>query len=276
MASYPLNHRVVLGGLARNCADYLPACLAWLREAYRFFHPESKFLFITNDSTDTTPAILDEFAASFPSGIVKIYKLDGLQSKKPSRTDRLAFCRNMFLNHIQSNHPDYDYMLLADLDDTTANFDPQRIRTCFDVSQTPAQWDALTAAAKPAYYDIWALRSSHLGLTYDCWDAIRHEMRKGLTQTQAIQKHIDVWRIPHETMTEPMEVESAFGGVGIYRISSTRGCQYRGIATECSLGEPAPYCLREICEHVPFHQQMRERNGARIWIFPPLYVTPLK
>jgi len=268
-------HRVVLGGLARNCARYLPDCLAWLRVAHSYFHPESKFVFITNDSTDATPALLEEFAASLPPGVVKLYKLDGLCAKKPARTDRLAFCRNLFLIHVHSNHSDYEYMLLADLDDTTANFDPARILTCFDTSRVPDQWDVLTAAASPAYYDIWALRSDTLGLRYDCWDAIRHERLRGVPQPQAIQKHIDPWRIPLVSMTAPIEVESAFGGIGLYRIAATRACQYSGIATECSLGAPSFHCLREICEHVTFHRQMRERNGARIWIYPPLFVTPM-
>lgn len=233
---------------------------------HSYFHPDSKFVFITNDSTDATPTVLEEFAASFPAGVVKLYKLDGLHGKKPSRTDRLAFCRNLFLNHVHSNHKEYDFIILADLDDTTVNFDPARILTCFDPARVPNSWDVLTAATSPAYYDIWALRSATLGLTYD--------RMRGVSQTQAIQKHIDPWRIPYESMTTPIEVESAFGGIGVYRIAATRGCQYTGVATECSLGAPGPYCLREICEHVPFHQKMRERNGARIWIFPPLFVTP--
>ena len=267
--------RIVLGGLARNCAKYLPDCLTWLRAAHRDFHPDSRFLFVTNDSSDETPALLEAFATEYPEGTVKIYRMDGLTARIPARTHRLAYCRNLFLNHIRSRHADFDFMILADLDDTTANFDPLRLRTCFDPAQTPAQWDVLTAAARPTYYDIWALRSRSIGLTYDCWDAIRHDQLRGVLQNQAIQRHIDPFRVPHATMTAPIEVESAFGGLGLYRVTATADCSYTGVPPGCSVGETSTQCMREICEHVPFHTQMRERNGARIWIFPPLFVTPM-
>jgi hypothetical protein len=275
MATVASNYRVVIGGLVRNSEKYLPSCLTWIRTAYTYFHPSSKLLFITNDSNDRTPEILAEFATTYPDGSVKIYNLDGLAAKKPARADRLAFCRNLFLNHVHANYSDYDFMILIDLDDITANFDPRRLLSCFDASQTPTQWDVLTASAAPEYYDIWALRSSIIGLTHDVWDAVRHERLKGVPYEQAVQKCVQKWRIPYTLMTDPIEVESAFGGLGVYRISATRGCKYTGIPTTCSLGEPSSNCLREICEHVPFHQQMRELNGARIWIYPPLYVTPM-
>jgi hypothetical protein len=267
--------RVIIGGLARNCATYLPQTLGWFTEARTYFHPDSKIVLITNDSTDNTETLLAEFAASHPD-FVKLYTLNGLHAKKPRRTERLAFCRNLFMTHAHATHPDYDYILLADMDDITANFDPRRILACFDPAQTPAEWGALAAAAAPKYYDIWALRSKHHGMEYDCWDAIRHAMQKGTPYNTAVRDHVDRWRFKTMPTDAPIEVESAFGGICLYRMAATRGCIYSGIPTHCTLGATNTLsCLPEVCEHVSFHAQMRERHGARIWIFPPLFVTPL-
>ena len=56
-----------------------------------------------------------------------------------------------------------------------------------------------------------------------------------------------------------IEVDSAFGGLGIYKIDFLRGLRYKGLNDH---GE-------ELCEHVPFHKAIKA-NGGRIFINPSL------
>jgi hypothetical protein len=63
--------------------------------------------------------------------------------------------------------------------------------------------------------------------------------------------------IPKETPN--IEVESAFGGFAIYRMKSLGKARYSG---SNQLGMP-------ICEHVPFHQELR-KAGRKIIIDPSL------
>ena len=61
------------------------------------------------------------------------------------------------------------------------------------------------------------------------------------------------------TDAEWIEVESAFGGLAIYRKTSLKNVSYAGLSPS---GE-------EFCEHVSLHQKIRE-NGGRIFINPKL------
>lgn len=182
------------------------------------------------------------------------------------------------MNHIHTQLPHHEYAILADLDDILINFEASRLRTCFYPALTHPRWDVLAAVSYPHYYDMWALRSSRIGLNHDCIDAANHEtMLNGTPRIQAYAKHIHDIKPKFNPIDPPFEVEYAFCGLAIYRLSATKDCKYIGRSEACSLGYPhvvfQNFCLKEVCEHVTFHQQMRERNGARIFIFPQLYFT---
>lgn len=59
--------------------------------------------------------------------------------------------------------------------------------------------------------------------------------------------------------SEWIEVDSAFGGLAIYRRQAIGDARYVGVNEK---GE-------ELCEHVPFHSELR-RRGCRIFINPGL------
>ena len=54
------------------------------------------------------------------------------------------------------------------------------------------------------------------------------------------------------------EVESAYMGMAIYKMSATKGCAY---GSRDSNGN-------QDCEHVTFHKEMMEKNKAKIRILP--------
>ncbi len=61
-----------------------------------------------------------------------------------------------------------------------------------------------------------------------------------------------------------IEVESAFGGLAIYRRDALLEGDYRGLDANGA----------EVCEHVSLHQAMRS-TGARLYINPRLVNTDL-
>ena len=69
------------------------------------------------------------------------------------------------------------------------------------------------------------------------------------------------WTTPSEDNPEqdPIAVESAFGGMGIYKTSLLGNAWYSG---RDNLG-------REVCEHVGFNFCVRQ-NGAKLYIMPAL------
>ena len=85
-------------------------------------------------------------------------------------------------------------------------------------------------------------------IDYDCWTM--RDTGKSVSGNQ-ISIPVDFPLIP---------VTSAFGGMGIYRISSIQGCRYS-----------AEFDQSLTCEHVSFHDQIIKKGG-KIFICPDMVV----
>jgi len=138
-----------------------------------------------------------------------------------------------------------------------------------------SDWDAVFANTTGAYYDIWALRSD--AMTYDCWDLVRHFMQQGFARDVAKAVCITPYQVVLPKKPTLIPVQSAFGGLGLYRLAKTRGCRYDGLTRACSCTHvnqfPSP-CAPERCEHVAFHQDMIEKHGAKLFIHTEIQVKP--
>jgi hypothetical protein len=267
MSSDLKKYKVFFGGCARNIGAHLDKSLALLEEMRQLFAPESVIYFIENDSTDNTVEKLQEFDKVHEN--VCIYKFNGLAQKIPKRTARLAFCRNFIVNIIQSKYADFDYFINVDLDNILNKDTINGLKHCFTLERP---WDALFANSQPVYYDIWALRSKALGITYDCWDRIHHDYQKGIPHFIGKIPHVKAFQQHISTGRDLIEVQSAFGGFGIYKVAAIRGCKYVGEIVQCEFNETTA-CNGECCEHVQFHADMIEKNGAKLYIAPFLIAT---
>jgi hypothetical protein len=108
-----------------------------------------------------------------------------------------------------------------------------------------------------AYYDIWALRSGGW-CSADCWKQVAAKpdwLSPALAKTIYIHARQAV--IPERA--QPIRVESAFGGLAIYKLSSTANCNYQGLHADGT----------ELCEHVTFNEQISARGGE-LYIYPGL------
>ena len=167
-----------------------------------------------------------------------------------SRTQRLALCRNMLASEARKALSERGALIALDLD--CRGPEPRHIAA---VLASMGRWDVLTANTRPPgyYYDRWALRSSVLGVDYDCW----------FNQTQRrLRGSCPDYAITIDPAAQAFGVDSAFNGLGIYRASSLRaaaGCRYRGTKNSY------------LCEHVPFHLCLRSHQLA-IGVLPSLAV----
>src|SRR5262245_57306526 len=106
---------ILVVGLARNCEKTLARDLAVLRKAVASF-ARRRYLVIESDSSDATVARLGELAASIPDfGFIS---MGALSQQHPQRTDRIAVCRNRYLDELADNpaYANVDYVMVADLD----------------------------------------------------------------------------------------------------------------------------------------------------------------
>ena len=72
--------------------------------------------------------------------------------------------------------------------------------------------------------------------------------------------------IKQQKAGELVTVDSAFMMLAIYKLSSIRNCRYSGMEQHSGLFGFGGQSVT--CEHVPFHQCIREKNQGRVRILP--------
>jgi hypothetical protein len=238
---------VIFGGTVRNSGEFIKKNLENIDKCGSLFKNYSVVIY-ENDSSDDTRQILndnkkDNYNYIFEDNITE-----------PSRTKRISHGRNKVLDKIRELNKDntYQYMVILDLDDINSygKF-VDTIYTCFLYDD----WNVLTGNQSGRYYDIYALRKKG-DVEYDCMKEVYDDMNKtGISYTDAFNKWA-VSKMKNYPQGELLEVDSAFGGIAIYKLASIPNtCKYKG---EYDTGG-------DICEHVPFNKCLKD-NGAKIYI----------
>lgn len=243
---------LVIVGCVRNGAKTLRRAVETLARATAGF-ARVQFLIIESDSTDTTLAELESLRRDFPD--FAFVSMGALAERVPARTERIATCRNRCLEVLSSEerYASVDYVMAADLDGVNNDLRREALETCW-ASNLP--WDVVAANQRDAYYDIWALRHADW-CPVDCHE--QYSRLRGIfdhPRALAIAIHSRMARLSPRAAW--IEVDSAFGGLAIYRRDALLAGRYSGTQA----GRP-------ICEHVPLHAELRAK-GYRIFINPAL------
>ncbi|MBS0220808.1 MAG: hypothetical protein JSR91_08715 [Proteobacteria bacterium] len=218
---------------------------------------EASFIFVVSDSQDGTISILEQWLSVGRRG--RVVDLGNLQRQLPLRTERIAFVRNASLDQVRNGQEmTYDHLIVVDLDDVL------KVPMSMDAFARAAHWlDAaptrggVFANGSPRYYDIWALRHE-VWCPHDCWHPVWYrDPSQDQYSLQIREVYARMVKIP--SWLPPIRVQSAFGGVGIYKLKLTAGASYVGIDEHG----------RETCEHVTFNAGVRNAGG-RLHIFPRL------
>ena len=229
---------VIFGGPLRNVEKYLQKNLDNIDKCGSLFASYALILY-ENDSTDNTRDIMIKNKKD------NYYYIFEDKVKEPSRTARLANGHNLILNKAReinkNNLNKYIYLILLDMDDVNnSGMFIDTIHTCFKYKN----WSAMFPTQTDKYYDIWALRIKDT-FDYDCWAKKNIHL---LENSKKEQKYYEPGQL--------IEVISAFGGAGIYRLESIPDkCKYIG----------KYYDNNEVCEHVPFNICISE-SGGKLYI----------
>jgi glycosyltransferase involved in cell wall biosynthesis len=182
----------------------------------------------------------------------------------------LAEARNFYLTYYESKFNPDTYLLILDTDEVNSKpIDLDNFLSCWKHKD----WDMMGANQSRVYYDIWALRNAEC--PRDCWDMVR--------ETGNQNKYINEMQIPKSSYHPLIECDSCFGGAGIYKTESLSSARYYSFYP---LGTSVPFHGvqmyqqktndgviltffggKEVCEHVPFHQQLKEKK-CRLFINP--------
>jgi hypothetical protein len=266
----PIPHRkAVFVGCARDCGRYLRGALANMAAASKLFE-QSAFLFVENDSQDDTAAILADFVATHPHA--RVETLTGLNADYPRRTERLAYARNRYLELIRTSAlSSFDYLIVMDLD--AINWLPlsmDQVGRAIAFLASRPDHAAVFANQPMHYYDMWAFRHP-VQCPGDVWEeAFDYAGVHGVSDEAALDATFRrrIFRIPEQTL--PVEVDSAFGGLGIYRLAPVLEHRYVGLREKHYLAKSERRVLDcQVCEHVALHAGIRHRGG-RLFILPGL------
>jgi len=241
-------YNVIFAGTCRNVESDLPSVLEHIDTCGSMFGKYAVVIY-ENDSADATRSILMDHAES-RSGMYSLIFEDGIDEKEPRRTMRLERGRNLILDKVHEINAqnEYDFLVILDLDNVNASGRfVETIGSCFQ-HDGDDDWDVLTANQQTGYYyDIWALRKRP-DLNYDF---ARYQPQPGGKDKSMFYLQFD----PNEA-PDLVEVDSAFGGIAIYRLSTLpKNCRYRGEYKDGG----------EKCEHVDFNQCLRN-HGNKIFI----------
>jgi hypothetical protein len=250
----PSTCEVAIVGIARNCARSIERDLAVLLRAATIF-ARVHLLVVESDSDDRTPALLAELSARMPG--LRHLSLGRLREQLPQRTARIAHCRNACLDELAANpvYAGVTHVVVSDLDGVSRDLTGAALATCW--RDDAPNWDMCAANQADYYYDVWALRHP-VWCPGDAW-AEQRALVPVLGRTAADEIAL-FSRMVHIDPGRPMiEVESAFGGLAVYRRDALLAARYVGLDTNGA----------EICEHVTLHAQMRA-DGARLYVNPAL------
>lgn len=249
---------IVICGCCRNCEPTLPQILSELTEVSRLANRVA-WIFCENDSIDKTREILQNFKNS--QGNIQLCCVDNLVARLPLRTERLALMRNMYLEAIrQDSKQDWDILMVVDMDNVNACPMPiDAIKESIELICSN-RYAALFANAQPIYYDIWALRHPEW-CPSDCWREVRAHAASD--KKSAVHKFVKSRQVHVAPSADFIEVDSAFGGIGLYNMSLALQSIYIGLDEQ---GD-------ETCEHVAFNRRVQSLSKLPLAINPKLVNT---
>lgn len=241
--TYLKNKNIFVTGLIRNGETYIDNSITSLEQLRQYSKSLGYFVY-ENDSRDHTPKILDGLTHkienfSYSSELLSLKGFAAVKDKE--RTTNLANHRNKCKNFIQNQKLKIDHIIVTDLDFSSLSIDG--ILNSFGwISKK--QTDAMAGFSfefKPLFnpdhkvpwnYDCWAYRGSW-------W-----EDTQKITNTSTYDSMIwfGLWHPP--IGSKPILVNSAFGGMTIYKPKHFFSADYEG----------------DDCEHVCFHKNIVNKN----------------
>ena len=248
--------RAVFAGTARDCSRFLPNVLQNVSRLAALYE-DAAFVIAENDSEDETKSMLRSWLCRQSHG--HLIDLDGLMASEQTRTQRIATARNACLDLIRSGtYRDYDHLVMLDFDDVNAlPISIEGFLAAVNFLEENPVAAGVFANQATAYYDIRALRHA-IWCRDDCWKQVAARPRwMPLGLANIIFVYRRQYSIPADA--RPIRVRSAFGGLGVYKMSKILDCRYNGLDSDG----------RELCEHVPFNQKICD-HGGELYIYPKL------
>ena len=248
---------IVIASVARNVAKSFENDYKRILNAFSDFNV-IKWIVVESNSNDNSAHKLKELASE--NSILQVIALES-ESGEFIRTKHLADARNMYLEELKTLQfsMKIDYLVVCDLNNLNKRISKESVKSCWDNDK----WAAVSANQSANYYDVYALRHKYWNNS-DCWE--QYQALKNLyKQKTPYFWDSALWNAVYSKMIkihpsrEWIKVDSAFGGLTIYKVEYIKNAIYEGLTSGS----------QQICEHIKFHESI-VLNGGDIYINPGL------
>lgn len=215
------NLKIVFSGLSKNCGDNLIKNSEFILNFKNNYKNHQIYLVIVD--SDSNDGNLDYLKNLDKLQDVSVVFKDGLENTINSRIERIAICRNIGLDYIKEKFNDLSDVIYIPLDNDIDIFKYLNCEQFMDlVNQTKnTYFDAIFPVSIPYYYDIFALRADGW-VNYNSQLLIKN-LKMKFKYFSFLWNYFYIFRhqlSPFEISKKNLKVYSAFGGIGIYDLSS--------------------------------------------------------
>ena len=144
---------------------------------------KKSWFIVESDSNDET---LEKLSSIKGVENFNFKSLGKLEDKFPKRTERIAYCRNYYLQELENNEKfkNVDFLATVDLDGVNNLLTNDAVKSCWQMNN---EWDVCSANQSGPYYDIWALRHKKWSPN-DCWKEARELLNGGMREDLCVHK----------------------------------------------------------------------------------------
>ena len=199
-------------------------------------------VFIESDSSDDSSSLIKEYLLN-RKGVLINKNLSNIKN----RVMRLAISRNEYLSYIKKNDllKSFDLMIVLDCGGVNNKLTAKKIKKAISQNKN---WVGIFPTQKILYYDIWPLRIKNF-IDYDCFEELFKAYKKNNKIKKNFFKLIGKFLfINYLTKSNEINVISAFGGMGIYKLDKVINFTY-----DSNNGKN--------CEHVEFNKKIYNKYG---------------
>lgn len=245
------NSEILIVGICRDVAGEISNEIRRLRSSFADFR-KIYFFVLESDSRDNTVQVLGEISNQIEN--FEFISLGDVQSKIPDRWERISYLRNLCVTQYLSSekYMDCNFLAISDLDGVNRELTISSVRAVF----ARDDWGACFANQSGHYYDIFALRHPTWSPN-DCWKYEKILRSSGINPIRARELAIHKRQIKIPKDGDWIAVDSAFGGLGIYKREYLSGAIYESRDGNGEL----------VCEHVSFNIGVG-RNGGKLFVVP--------
>jgi hypothetical protein len=234
------NKKIIISGIIKNGEKYLDKTFENIERIKKYFQDYVVYIY-ENNSKDNTKNKLEEWKKSDNKFFCEC---ENLKKNNMKQYEIMAYCRNKCRYFINKQSDLYGYVLLLDLD-LQININIISIMNCFNLNNT---WDVQFANGIYTYdfnyWDSFALRTQldNIAFYYDLDE-------KGANK---YWKHMNTYQ-KQKRICELIEVDSGFGGMGLYKKNCFEMSSYDENTNDC--------------EHVQFHKKLKNM-GLKLFVNP--------